>query len=152
LAVIVKNEYVASEITGEVIGSAMEVHTRLGPGFLESVYEQALAVELELKKIKYERQKSLPVFYRGRIIKNFTCDFFVDGQIIVELKALKEIAEIERLQVINYLKASGIEIGLLLNFGGQSLEYKRLINSKNKNHNNQFNHCNQFESAKSVIC
>ena len=91
-----------------------------------------------IKKIKFERQKSLPVFYRDKIIKKFTCDFLVDGQIIVELKAVKEIAEIDRLQVINYLKACGIEIGLLLNFGGHSLEYKRLINSRNKNHNNQF--------------
>ena len=146
MALIVKNEYIASAITGEIIGSAMEVHSRLGPGFLESVYEEALAVEFELKKIKYERQKSLPVFYRDMIIKNFTCDFLVDGQIIVELKALKEIAEIERLQVINYLKASGLEIGLLLNFGGKSLEYKRLINSKNKNHKNKLNQRNQIES------
>jgi GxxExxY protein len=145
LALIVKNEYVASGITGDVIGSAMEVHRRLGPGFLESVYEQALAVELGLKKIKFERQKPLPVFYRDEIIKNFTCDFLVNGQIIVELKAVKEIAEIDRLQVINYLKASGIEIGLLLDFGSQSLEYSRLINSKNKN-NNKFNQHNQFES------
>lgn len=142
MALIVKNEYVASGITGDVIGSAMEVHRRLGPGFLESVYEEALAVELELKKIKFERQKSLPVFYRDKIIKKFTCDFLVDGQIIVELKAVKEIAEIDRLQVINYLKACGIEIGLLLNFGSQSLEYKRLINSRNKNHSNQFNQHN----------
>jgi GxxExxY protein len=141
----VKNEYVASGITGDVIGSAMEVHSRLGPGFLESVYEQALAVEFGLKEIKFERQKPLPVFYRDEIIKNFTCDFLVDGQIIVELKAVKEIAEIDRLQVINYLKASGVEIGLLLNFGSQSLEYNRLINSKNKN-NNKFNQHNQFES------
>jgi GxxExxY protein len=143
LALIVKNEYVASRITGDVIGSAMEVHRRLGPGFPESVYEEALAIELESRKIKFERQKSLPVFYRDRIIKKFICDFLVDGRIIVELKAVKEIAEIDRLQVINYLKACGIEIGLLLNFGSQSLEYKRLINSRNKCPNNQFNQCNQ---------
>ena len=143
MALIVKNEYVASKITGDVIGSAMEVHRRLGPGFLESVYEEALAIELESKKIKFERQKSLPVFYRDKVIKKFVCDFLVDGVVIVELKAVKEIAEIDRLQVINYLKACGIEIGLLLNFGSQSLEYKRLINSRNKCRNNQFNQCNQ---------
>jgi GxxExxY protein len=143
LALIVKNEYVASKITGDVIGSAMEVHKRLGPGFPESVYEEALAIELKLKKIKFERQKSLPVFYRDKVIKKFICDFLVDGRIIVELKAVKEIAEIDRLQVINYLKACGIEIGLLLNFGSQSLEYKRLINSRNRCPNNQFNQCNQ---------
>ena len=135
---IVKNQYVVSGLTGDIIGKAMEVHRRLGPGFLESVYEEALVIELGLKKIKFERQKELPVYYREKVIKKFACDLLVDGQVIVELKSIKEIGEIDKIQVINYLKASGVEIGLLLNFGSQSLEYKRLINT-NKNQRNQHN-------------
>jgi GxxExxY protein len=131
LALVVKNQYVASGTTGDIIGAAMEVHRRLGPGFLESVYEEALTFELKLKNMKFERQKELPVFYRDKVIKKFNCDFLVEGQVIVELKAAKELSEVDKIQVINYLKASGIEIGLLFNFGAKSLEYKRLINSKN---------------------
>ena len=125
-----KNSLVASGLTGEIIGAAMEVHSQLGPGFLESVYEEAFAVELELKGINFQRQQELPVFYKGRNIKQFVCDFIVENQVIVELKAIKQIGEIEKLQVINYLKASGYEIGLLFNFGEKSLEWKRLINTK----------------------
>jgi GxxExxY protein len=132
LATIVKEQYVASEITGNIIGSAMEVHRRLGPGFLESVYEEALSVELGLKKIRVERQMKLPVFYRDEIIKTFICDLLVEGQVIVELKAAKQISEIDGIQVISYLKASGIETGLVINFGAKSLEYRRFINSKRK--------------------
>ena len=135
MVVVVKNQYVASVITGDIIGGAMEVHRRLGPGFLESVYEEALAVELRLKKIKFEKQKELPVYYRETVIKKFTCDLLVEGQVIVELKAIKQLGEIDKIQVINYLKASGIETGLLINFGNQSLEYKRLINTKNNQRN-----------------
>lgn len=111
----------------------MEVHRRLGPGFLESVYEEALAIELSLKKISYERQKQLPVIYRGKVIKDFICDFFIENQVIVELKAIKQLNEIEKIQVISYLKASEIELGLLINFGSRSLEYKRLIQSTKPN-------------------
>ena len=132
MTTIVKEQYIASEITGNVIGAAMEVHRRLGPGFLESVYEEALAVELGLKKVQFERQKELPVFYRDEIIKTFICDLLIDGQVIVELKAAKQLSEIDGIQVISYLKASGIETGLLINFGAKSLEYRRFVNSKRK--------------------
>jgi GxxExxY protein len=134
-----KNSYIASGLTGEIIGAAMEVHSQLGPGFLESVYEEAFTVELELKGIKFQKQKELPVFYKGRNIKQFVCDFIVEDRIIVELKAIKQIGEIEKLQVINYLKASGYEIGLLFNFGDKSLEWKRLINSKTTRENLSIN-------------
>jgi GxxExxY protein len=133
LPVIVKNQYTARKTTGNVIGAAMGVHRNLGPGFLESVYEEALSVELKLKQIQFERQKELPFFYRNRVIKKFICDFFVEGKVIVELKAAKELGEIDAVQVISYLKASGVETGLLINFGSKSLQYKRLINSKSKN-------------------
>ena len=119
----------------------MEVHRRLGPGFLESVYEEALAVEFEINGIGFKRQYELPVFYKERKIKQFICDFLVDNRIIVEIKAIKQIGEIEKLQVINYLKASSYEIGLLFNFGQKSLEWKRLINTND--FKNQCNPCNQ---------
>jgi len=125
-----KNSFVAGGLTGDIIGVAMEVHRQLGPGFLESVYEEALSVEFEIKGIKFQRQKELPVFYKGRNIKQFICNFIVEDEVIIELKAIKQIGEIDKLQVINYLKASGYEVGLLFNFGEKSLEWKRLINTK----------------------
>ena len=143
MALIVKNQYVASGVTGDIIGAAMEVHRRLGPGFLESVYDEALAVEFEHRAIEFERQKELPVRYRGNIIKRFFCDFLVAKQIVVEIKAIKELGKIDRIQVISYLKASGTEIGLLVNFGAKSLEYKRLIHTNKSDNNNQLNQHNQ---------
>lgn len=130
---IVKSEYAASDITGQIIGAAMEVHSRLGPGFLESVYEEAMAVELRHRSVMFERQKELPVHYRGDVIKKFICDFLVAGQVIVELKAIKMLTEIEHIQLTSYLKASCLEIGLLLNFGSKSLDFKRMIYSNNHN-------------------
>lgn len=130
MTVIIKDQYAASGITGDIIGAAMEAHNRLGPGFLESVYEEALAVELKLKQIVFERQKELPVVYRGNIIKTFVCDFLVGKEVIVEIKAIRSLGEIEQVQLTSYLKASGIEIGLLLNFGSRSLDFKRMIYSK----------------------
>ena len=86
MVLVEKNSYVASGLTREIIGAAMEVHSQLGPGFLESVYEEAFAVELELKGIKFQRQKELPVFYKGRNIKQFVCDLIVEDKVIVERK------------------------------------------------------------------
>jgi len=129
----VKNSLVHGGITGTVIGAAMEVHSKLGPGFLESVYDESLAVELNLQKINLERQKKIPVFYKGRQVKEFYCDYLVEGKVVIEIKAVKELNEINRLQVINYLKAGGFEVGLLLNFGGKSLDYHRLVNTKDRN-------------------
>jgi GxxExxY protein len=135
MTLIVKNQYVVSGLTGDIIGAAMEVHNQLGPGFLESVYDEALAVELTQRKIKFERQKELPVYYKQCYVKKFVCDFLVDNKIIVEVKAISVLSEIDRVQLTSYLKASGMEIGLLLNFGGRSLEFKRMIYSKENRHN-----------------
>ena len=120
-------------LTGKIIGAAMEVHRKLGPGFLESVYEEALAYEFELQNIGFERQKEIPVFYKDKQVKQFICDFLVDSKVIIEIKAIKEITEIGKLQVINNLKAGSFEVGLLLNFGVKSLDYKRLVNIKKRN-------------------
>ncbi|MBA7634101.1 hypothetical protein ES703_41680 [subsurface metagenome] len=107
----------------------MEVHRVLGAGFVESVYEESLAIEFDLRRIPYERQKPISVLYKGRIAKQFICDFIVYDKIIVELKAIKEISDIEQAQVLNCLKSSELNLGLLLNFGSSSLEVKRLIDS-----------------------
>jgi GxxExxY protein len=116
-----------NELTRAIIGAAMEVHSTLGPGFLESVYEAALSIEFNLRGIKYEEQKAVPVMYKNQKAKEFFCDFLVDGKVLVELKALKAITNIEEAQVLNYLKATGLKVGLLINFGEQSLRYKRLV-------------------------
>jgi len=125
-----ERELMHSELTRAVIGAAMEVHSNLGPGFLESVYEAAMAIEFDLRNVPYERQKAIPVMYKGEKAKDFFCDFLVDGKVLVELKALKTTTGVEEAQVLNYLKATGLEVGLLINFGEQSLKYKRLVLQK----------------------
>lgn len=105
----------------------MEVHSTLGPGFLESVYEEALAYEMQLQRVAFERQKALPVYYKDRQVKEFFCDFWIDGKIMVEIKALKTLTTSEEAQLMNYLKATGVKLGMLLNFGEASLKFKRLI-------------------------
>ena len=122
-----EQDLVHNELTRAIIGAAMEVHSNLGPGFLESVYEAAMAIEFNLCNVPYERQKAIPVMYKGEIAKDFFCDFLVDGKVLVELKALKAITNVEEAQVLNYLKATGLNVGLLINFGEQSLRYKRLV-------------------------
>ena len=123
-----KVEYKYSDITETVIGAAMEVHSQLGCGFLESVYEEALAIELELRNITFERQKKFEIFYKGRNVKQFMCDMIVEGKILLELKALSQLSGTEEAQVLNYLKAAELEIGLLINFGKGSLKVRRFAN------------------------
>jgi len=123
-----EEQYPHKELTRKIIGAAMEVHNTLGCGFLESVYEEALAVEFRLQEIEFERQKSLDVFYKGTKVKQFVCDFLVAGNVLVELKAIKELTAMETGQVLNYLKSTDLKLGLLLNFGAGSLQYKRVIN------------------------
>jgi GxxExxY protein len=123
-----EDKYLSKELTKEIIGAAMEVHSQLGSGFLESVYEEAMVVEFELRGINYERQKTLDVFYKGIKVKQFICDLLVNGQALVELKAIKNLTDIEMAQVLNYLRATGLRLGLLFNFGAKSLEWKRIIN------------------------
>ncbi len=106
----------------------MEVHKVSGSGFLESVYEEALTVKLQNANSPFEKQKHFSVIYNGKNIKEFVCDLVVDDKIIIELKAIKRISDLERAQVINYLKVTGCKLGLLTNFGQTSLEYERLVN------------------------
>ncbi len=123
-----EEQYPHKELTRQIIGAAMEVHSTLGCGFLESVYEESLALEFRLQRIEFERQKPLDVFYKGTKVKQFLCDFFVAGQVLVELKATKDLTEIDKGQVLDYLKSTNLKLGLLLNFGAGSLQYKRVIN------------------------
>ena len=124
-----ESDLLYSELTRNIIGAAMEVHRILGTGFVESVYEESLAIEFDLRKIPYERQKPIDVLYKDRLAKQFVCDFIVYDKIIVELKAIRKISDIEQTQVLNYLKATELNLGLLLSFGNSSLEVKRLIDS-----------------------
>jgi GxxExxY protein len=111
-----------------IIGAAMEVHKTLGHGFLEAVYQEALNMELSLRGIPFQREVQLPIYYKGSILSTiYKADFICYETVIVELKALSKLSGTEESQIINYLKAAGFELGLLLNFGANSLEYKRFV-------------------------
>lgn len=115
-----------------VIGAAIEVHRRLGPGFLESAYEHALCAELALRGISFERQVAVPIEYKGRLIGESKIDLIVAERLVVELKAIERLAPVHRAQVISYLKATGCQVGLLINFNVPilALGIKRLVLSK----------------------
>lgn len=116
-----------TELTYKIIGAAMEVHPTLGPGFLESVYEAALAYELQVLGLPFERQKLLDVHYKGMLIGQYKADFLVEGKVIAELKAQRSLTAIDEAQLLNYLKTTGVRVGLLLTFGAKSLQHERRI-------------------------
>jgi GxxExxY protein len=115
-----------------VVGAAMEVHTTLGPGFLEPVYQEALELELAARDLPFEPQKALRIFYKGRCLeKSYIADFVTFGEIVVEIKALDRLSPREEAQLLNYLKATGFKVGLLINFGSTGrLEWKRMALTK----------------------
>lgn len=117
--------------TYAIIGAAMEVHKQLGCGFLEPVYQEALAVELALRNIPFRREVRLPLHYKGRLLEtHYRADFICSDAVVVELKALARLGGTEEAQLINYLRATGYEVGLSLNFGTRSLEHRRFVFSK----------------------
>ena len=113
-----------NKLTENIIGCAYRVHNTLGPGFLEKVYENSLCIELAEQGLTVQQQASIPVYYRERLVGDFYADLLVEGNVIVELKAVRTLAKEHEVQLVNYLHATGIENGLLINFG-PSVEVKR---------------------------
>jgi len=116
-----------SSISSKVIASAIEVSRCLGTGFLESVYENALCTELDKQGVDFRQQKSLKVVYKGEVVGNFVTDIVVENKLLIELKVVSEIGRAHKAQVINYLKATGISVALLLNFGTPKLGIQRIV-------------------------
>jgi len=122
------NDILYKEECYKIIGACMEVHKELGPGFLEPVYQEALSLEFSDKGITFEKEKEIHIFYKDKLLdKCYKADFLCFDKIIVELKALSELSNNHISQLLNYLKATKLRVGLLVNFGSPSLTYKRLI-------------------------
>ena len=115
------------DLTDEIIGAAMEVHSELGPGYKEEVYQKALEIELRNRKLQFEPQKSIEVRFKGDMVGLQILDLSVDNKVVVEMKALSYLDSTHEAQLISYLKATGSEVGLLINFGPRKLEYKRIL-------------------------
>ncbi len=121
-----KSKMKYQELTENIIKAAYTVHNTLGYGFLEKVYQNALVIELAKRGIKADSEKPIKVFYEGQIVGDYLCDLIVDDKVILELKAVKELNDIHEVQLVNYLKATGVEVGLLINFG-PSVKIKRRV-------------------------
>ena len=128
---MVKQEYKYSELTGKVIGCSMVVHSALGNGFQEVIYQRALGIELRKEGIDFKREHEMPIFYRNERIGTRRVDFLI-GNISVELKAVIKLEDVHLAQAMNYLEAYNLEVGLLINFGARSLEFNRFVNKKHK--------------------
>ena len=135
---MINEHYKYSELTSKIIGCAMTVHSELGNGFQEVIYQRALEIEMGLQDLSFSREQEMPVYYKNRQIGTRRVDFLVEGVISVELKALVELQDVHLAQAINYLEAYDLEVGLLINFGAKSLKFKRLTNKsfKQKNQGN----------------
>jgi GxxExxY protein len=127
---VVRDEYRYSGSTGAVIGCAMRVHTSLGNGFQEVIYQRALGIEMADQGIPFSREHEMPIYYKGHQIGSRRADFLVNGVVSVELKALIRLEDVHLAQAMNYLEAYDLEVGLLINFGARSLEFKRVSNKK----------------------
>ena len=125
-----QTEYKHADLTHAIIGACMEVHTILGSGFQEVIYQRALSIELKLRGIEHSREHEMEVFYKDHLVGERRVDFFVEGKVMVELKAVSFMTDDHLAQGLNYLEAYNLEVGLLINFGARSLQYKRLLNKK----------------------
>jgi GxxExxY protein len=121
-----------NDCTSKIIGCAMRVHSTLGNGFQEVIYQRALAIEMGLENLEFQREMEMPIYYRNEHIGTRRVDFFVENEIMVELKAIIQLEDVHLAQAINYLEAYNMETGLLINFGSKSLTFKRLFNKKIK--------------------
>ena len=130
--VLIKNEYKYSELTGKIIGCAMKVHSALGNGFQEVIYQRALDIEMADTGLSFSREQEMPVYFKNRQIGTRRVDFLVEEVVSVELKAITRLEEVHLAQAINYLEAYDLEVGLLINFGAKSLQFKRIVNRKFK--------------------
>ena len=124
---MIKEQYLHSDITGKIIGCAMTVHRVLGNGFQEVIYQRAMEIEMAQQGLAFSREHEMEIFYKGIKIGTRRVDFFVEEKIMVELKAVIKLEDVHLAQAINYLEAYGMEVGLLLNFGGRSLDFKRVM-------------------------
>jgi GxxExxY protein len=129
---MINEQYKYSELTSKIIGCAMTVHKTLGNGFQEVIYQRALEIEMRENRISYNREFEMPIFYREQQIGTRRVDFLIENIISVELKATTKLEDVHFAQAINYLEAYNLEIGLLVNFGETSLNFKRLTNKKFK--------------------
>ena len=132
MIIMINEQYKYSDLTSKIIGCAMTVHKLLGNGFQEVIYQRALAIEMNLARIAFQREFEMPIFYREEQIGTRRVDFLAEGIISVELKAMIKLEDVHFAQAINYLEAYNLEIGLLINFGETSLNFKRLTNKKFK--------------------
>ena len=123
-----ENGVLFRDLSYRVMAAVFEVHNELGPGFVEGVYEEALAYELELCGIPFERQKTVHVSYKERIVGSHRLDLVIDDKIVLELKAVSELNDIFKRQTLSYLKATGLKLGILINFGTPRVEYTRIAN------------------------
>lgn len=124
------SELIYKEITEKIIGAAMKVHAALGNGFQEVIYQRALEIEMHDAALKFDREFTMPVYYKGKQIGERRADFFVENKIMVELKAIIQLENVHLAQAKNYLEAYNMQVGLLINFGSMSLQFKRLQNQK----------------------
>jgi len=122
------------DLTHRIIAAAMQVHSTLGNGFQEVIYQSALEIEFPYHNLAFEREKEMSIYYRGQEIGTRRVDFFVEKLIMVELKAVIQLEDVHLAQAMNYLEAYKMEIGLLINFGARSLQFKRVHNNKLLNH------------------
>jgi len=128
---IINEKYKYSDLTGKIIGAALEVHKFLGNGFQEVIYQRALAIELEEKELSFVREQKMWINYKGKNIGTRRVDFFIEDKIMLEIKAVIKLEDVHLAQAINYLEAYNLEIGLLINFGSKSMEFKRLMRKLN---------------------
>ena len=127
---MIRSEYRHSELTGKIIRCTMAVHSAMGNGFQEVIYQRALEIEMAEQRLSFAREQEMSIYYKGRQIGSRRVDFLVGNIVCVELKAIAKLEDIHLAQAMNYLEAYDLEVGLLINFGARSLDFKRVTNKK----------------------